>query len=342
MLRRDPSRTTMLRKRFLRELAKRFAVLKREITQLIYTEDALALEDTTPLNERLTENAARQRWQFLRSDQKIGAYRDWLQGQMDSRILSLDSTGSAWTGAYVKSAYKQGLLNAFMAARRGKLGDPSSDFYTGSMTEFLRSAFGGGVAIEKLDLLATRTYEGLKGVTTQMSTQMSRVLASGIADGKNPYQLARQLNEEVGFALSRAARIARTEIMHAHAEGQLDSFDRLGVEELGILAEWSTAGDDRVCPLCAPMEGAIFTIKEARGMIPRHPNCRCTYIPANVNEKEKGQVRSKSGITAAIRESARQESPKAKTTAEAVNRSRWVGVDKRISGKASQTTPRGS
>ncbi len=323
----------MLRRRVERSLRVRFAALKREITELIVTEDALALKDEPTLGEKLTQNATNRRWQFIRSDQKISSFRDWLQGQMDARILTLDANGSAWTAQYVKSAYKQGLMNAFMATKKGVLAT-NPDFYAGTMAEFLRSSFGGSVALEKLELLATRTYEGLRGVTSQMSVGMSRVLASGIADGKNPYTIGKELNDEVGLALSRAIRVARTEIMHAHAEGQLDSYEKLGVQELGLLAEWSTAGDDRVCPLCKPMEGGIFTVKEARGMIPRHPNCRCTWIPANVGEKTSGQIRSKGGLTAAISASARAESPKSKTTAEAVNRSRWVGVDRRISGKA--------
>jgi hypothetical protein len=61
--------------------------------------------------------------------------------------------------------------------------------------------------------------------------------------------------------------------IHAHAEGQLDAFDRLGIKDLGIQAEWSTAGDERVCPLCQGYEGKIMPISEARGMIPLHPNC---------------------------------------------------------------------
>jgi len=33
------------------------------------------------------------------------------------------------------------------------------------------------------------------------------------------------------------------------------------------------------CELCAPLDRKVFTIEQARGMIPRHPNCRCSFIP---------------------------------------------------------------
>jgi len=47
----------------------------------------------------------------------------------------------------------------------------------------------------------------------------------------------------------------------------------------------------------------VLTIEEARGMIPRHPNCRCAYLPANVGESERGQKRGAEEIDDAMEES---------------------------------------
>jgi SPP1 gp7 family putative phage head morphogenesis protein len=80
-------------------------------------------------------------------------------------------------------------------------------------------------------------------------------------------------------ATRRAMMLARTEIIRAYAEATLQEFRNWGVEGVSAKAEWSTAGDDRVCPKCAPMEGRIFTLDEASGLIPFHPNCRCAWIP---------------------------------------------------------------
>ena len=38
----------------------------------------------------------------------------------------------------------------------------------------------------------------------------------------------------------------------------------------------------RVCPDCGGYEGEIFTVDEAEGIIPLHPNCRCCWIPSEV------------------------------------------------------------
>jgi SPP1 gp7 family putative phage head morphogenesis protein len=43
--------------------------------------------------------------------------------------------------------------------------------------------------------------------------------------------------------------------------------------------ELVTAGDLRVCPMCQGLNGKVYTIKEARGLIPVHPQCRCAWVP---------------------------------------------------------------
>lgn len=53
------------------------------------------------------------------------------------------------------------------------------------------------------------------------------------------------------------------------------------------------------------MEGVVLKIDEARGMLPRHPNCRCALVPANVGEETDDQKRSKTSIQSAVRVSAR-------------------------------------
>jgi hypothetical protein len=130
--------------------------------------------------------------------------------------------------------------------------------------------------------------------------------------------------------------IARTEVIRAHAEGQLDALEELGVEELGVEVEWTVTEDSRLCPLCAALKGVVLTLDEAKGLLPRHPNCRCAFIPANVGEDEEGQLRSKSAIEKAIDKSIQAESPK-RPLEEQRERSRWPGADTKIA----KTRPEG-
>jgi hypothetical protein len=46
-----------------------------------------------------------------------------------------------------------------------------------------------------------------------------------------------------------------------------------------VEAEWSTAGDDRVCGECQGLEGIEYTLDQIEGMIPVHPSCRCVALP---------------------------------------------------------------
>ena len=46
-----------------------------------------------------------------------------------------------------------------------------------------------------------------------------------------------------------------------------------------VEAEFQTAGDDRVCPQCAALNGEIYKVEDARGVIPVHPRCRCNWLP---------------------------------------------------------------
>jgi SPP1 gp7 family putative phage head morphogenesis protein len=134
-----------------------------------------------------------------------------------------------------------------------------------------------------------------------------------------------------GMEKKRALAISRTETLRAHNEGALDALEDLGVTEIGVAVEWSTAKDGRVCPICAPLQGVILKTKEAHGMFPRHPNCRCVPVPANVGESTDGQVRSAKSIKQAIASSLKAGARKKDTLAQARAKSKWAGADKSIS-----------
>lgn len=307
LLRADPTRTTLIRRQFQVQMRRRFNLLKRDVFEFIFTLDALGFRSQfasgpgtasrlsglfgMPIarnedhDEAITTLAAPQprEFQFLTDANKVKAFRDWLKEQVRLRILSPSKDadpGKPWTGKYIESAYKKGRTNAFAAAKQEQaLADQG--FVDKAQADFLKTAFGQPETTKKIELLATRSFEELSGITEAMAQKLNRVLANGMVEGLGARDIAKQMVDEIeGITNQRALVLARTEVIHAHAEGQLDSFTELGVEEVGVEAEWSTAGDDRVCPECEAMEGKTFSMDEAHGMIPLHPNCRCTWIPA--------------------------------------------------------------
>jgi hypothetical protein len=51
---------------------------------------------------------------------------------------------------------------------------------------------------------------------------------------------------------------------------------------LGERVNVRTAGDNDVCPVCEDIaDGGPYTIARARSLIPAHPRCRCTFVPAD-------------------------------------------------------------
>lgn len=282
-LRADPTRTTLIRRGFMSDIARRMRDLNKAIFELVVTEDAFGLVESKPLQLNTEEpitNAGR--YAFLTSDKKLEAFSAWLDSQIAGKVLSIKSE------KYVESAYRKGLARAYLDVNKRKL-SKKPGFYMDSQAQFLKDAFTQPETLAKVRLLAVRTFENMKGLTAQQKTQLNRILADGMANGRGVRAIARDMRERVDtLTKSRAMTIARTEIIHAHAEGQLDAFEELGVESLGVQAEWVTAGDDHVCERCAAMEGQIIPIEEARGKIPLHPNCRCAWVPyVEVPKKKK-------------------------------------------------------
>lgn len=283
-LKKDPTRTTTLQRRFMADMTRRFKKLSKNIQELVVDDDAFGLDNTGII--QLNQQIPNQAWRFQSDAQKIRSYRRWLKNQVDALILTPIGglQDKPWTAPYIESAYKKGALRAYTDVHSEDLA-VSPEFYEGGKAGFIRDAFGQPAALAKIELLYERAFTELEGVTKAMDQQMSRILADGLAQGKGADTIARNLRKNVAtITKTRANVIARTEIIRAHAEGQLDAFERLGVEEVGIMAEWSTAGDDRVCAICADLEGETFTLDEARGLIPEHPNCRCAWIPVDVRK----------------------------------------------------------
>jgi SPP1 gp7 family putative phage head morphogenesis protein len=253
----------------------RLKALRREINQLIVTDDDFGLG---PSSTTIRTNA---RFAFETSANKVQRFSAWLDKQIKDGVLAADTKHGAdpFTVTYIRSTYRQAAMQAYIQSRPELQAD--SVFFKGSQAEFLREAFDSPIPQDRIQLLATRTFENLKGITSKMSTDLNRIFADGVSQQKSPRYIARQITKEIdSIQKTRALRLARTEIVHAYAEGSLDSYERLGVEELGVDVEWSTAGDDKVCDKCQAKAGTVYTIDKARGLIPFHPNCRCAWIPA--------------------------------------------------------------
>lgn len=499
-LKADPSRTKTLRGALEREFHKRFNRIKHDIFALLVTEDAFGLRPRNQTTRAVTDNATieNQRFRFLSTPEQIVAFQEWLKTQTNAIVLGGATPGNVdnvYWQRFVEEGYRKGQGRAFVDVRpvAAATTDPKAlAFFEGTKAEFLRSSFGSPVAVDKVKILAGRVFTELQGVNVAMAQGITRELTEGLARGENPHTIARRMQDTVeGIGKRRATLIARTEIIRAHAEGQLDAMESLGVEKVGVAVEWSTAGDDRVCfpvdtmiltehgevpiqnivigmlvetrqglqrvlatqakehvgnfialeiqqeyvkevkdngghpclvrehyrsivatsdhpffrgsdsegpekwvkagelykgdhllapgdqriavsrvcefslglplvvyniqvenqpeffangilvhncPLCQPLEGVIMSIKEARGIIPRHTQCRCAFLPSNLGEDQSEQIRTKAGIQGAFDKSFKAEMPKFRMKVKTPPASTPTGRPVRVRAGKNKTT----
>jgi len=296
----DPTRTTRLRNQFVAESNRRFEALATLVKKTVDDEDCFGLR----LQRYATpgQNA----FAFGSDMRKLAEFMAWLQKQIDEGIIDVvdipqigDAVISQWTGKYITESYKRGVERARQEMIKAG--------YTVPLIEITGGTWGAmqvPLHVQTVGLMYLRTFNDLKGITDAMSQQISRILSQGLIDGTNPRVLAKRLVAaingkgvgELGLtdtigrfipAKRRAEILARTEIIRAHHYASVMEYKNWGVIGVNVMAEFKTAGDDRVCSVCASMEGNVYTLDEVLPLIPVHPQCRCIALPIVVDDKGK-------------------------------------------------------
>jgi len=73
---------------------------------------------------------------------------------------------------------------------------------------------------------------------------------------------------------ARATNIARTETAFSLTEGQRQGYAQMGATKL------ERVEDPECCDICAEYQGKIYTIAEAEGVLPEHPQCEGSWVVA--------------------------------------------------------------
>lgn len=293
----DPTRTTELRNRFSREMKNRFYELIVVVKKSVYNNDCFGLKKTS-LQAHQMQPMSEEELKYKNSSEKVALFLLWLQTQIDNGILNITKFQNPWTNRYVNEAYRRGVIRARQELIKAGYKIPTIE-EMGGIEVVMRNIYH----VERLGLLEGKVFTDLKGVTDAMSMQISRVLTQGLINGDGAAVIARKLIATINGtgagdlgitdtlgrfipAQRRAMMIARTETIRAYADATLREFRNWGVEGVTALAEFKTAGDDRVCEICEKLEGQVFTLDEAEGVIPVHISCRCCWLPA-IKELEK-------------------------------------------------------
>jgi SPP1 gp7 family putative phage head morphogenesis protein len=293
----DPTHTTVLRNLFVRDMNRRFGELINVVKKSVVVNDCFGLNKTHILTLQMNP-AAKDSFDYARSDKKVTAFMEWLDQQVKAGIITVQDmaqigTGveAVWTNKYIFDSYRRGVARARYEMIQAGMKIPTIE-ETGGIMASMSLPFH----IDRVGLMFTRTFSDLKGVTDAMESIMSRILAQGMADGDGPILLARKLvaaingekigelglTDSLGRYISpkrRAEMIARTETIRAHHLATIQEYRNWGLFDIIVKGEWHTAGDDRVCSKCDALNGQIFTLDEIEPMIPLHPMCRCMALP---------------------------------------------------------------
>lgn len=108
------------------------------------------------------------------------------------------------------------------------------------------------------------------GRNLRVGLTQSMILGEGIP------QITDRINKGIDTARYNAERVARTETKRVTYCAHDDVYKDTGVEELRYRC--ANGGDSRTCQYCRADNGKVFKRGE-EPTLPRHPNCRCVYIP---------------------------------------------------------------
>jgi SPP1 gp7 family putative phage head morphogenesis protein len=267
----DPTRTKTVRRTYAQRLRGGFADINTEIRRGVRERDVfgLAQGEIEGVIEVLAAVDPLPSMFNRRQDTQIETFEDWLDRMQAENVLNVIGRNE---NRFIESGYERGLKHANGSLRRGGITPDETD---------VEVVIRRPVHRDTLQTIYTRDFSDLKNITGEVSTQVTRELTEGFAVGEGPADIARRITDRVDrIGKTRATVMARTSVIDAHAAATLNRYEEHdAVEGVTVQAEHVTAGDSRVCPECAALEGEVYTLQEARGVIPVHPQCRCTFQP---------------------------------------------------------------
>lgn len=116
-----------------------------------------------------------------------------------------------------------------------------------------------------------------------VAERVKDALVTGLAMGRNPRVVARDVRQGVGMGLTRSLRISRTETLRAYRSATLANYAANGDTVKGW--KWSSSHSSRTCLACLAMDGKVFPLDKP---MPAHVNCRCSAIPLVVSWADLG------------------------------------------------------
>lgn len=142
---------------------------------------------------------------------------------------------------------------------------------------------------KRIGLLRAREFEDMKGFSQSMKNDLAQTLTRGMIAGKNPRDIAKDIEARIGVSASRARLIARTEITMAFKNARMDEAEATQID-LGILTKQLhiSAFSPTTRIEHARRHGTLHTIQDQRdwwSLSKNACNCKCSTVEVLVDEK---------------------------------------------------------
>lgn len=121
--------------------------------------------------------------------------------------------------------------------------------------------------------ILSRSLTLAKSINSTTMDALRKVLAEGFTNGESIQQLTKRIEGYFSETEKwRAEMVSRTEVISASNEGALHRYELEGIDK----SEWLASPTS--CEECQAEDGRVFITKDSHGLIPKHPNCTCTWI----------------------------------------------------------------
>jgi SPP1 gp7 family putative phage head morphogenesis protein len=141
------------------------------------------------------------------------------------------------------------------------------------LTAGFRTPLGGLVEIVSAQVRSPAISGLFASFGPQTAEAWRKAILGGIAAGRHPSEIAREVRRASSVPLSRAMRIARTEAQRAFRLATRERFEASTAVKGWV---WVAQLDRRTCPACLAMHGTRHPNSE---LLDGHPNCRCVMVP---------------------------------------------------------------
>lgn len=112
------------------------------------------------------------------------------------------------------------------------------------------------------------------GFGAEAALNVGKALLAGLAVGKGPRSVAKDVQQALDVPRQRALTISRTEMLRSYRGAAMETYKANDDVTDGWI--WTAALNGRTCAACIAMNGTEHPLSEEMAS---HVNCRCTQVP---------------------------------------------------------------